>query len=51
MVLRNEFTQVAEVLGNGTGEFDEERLLKQLPEALNLPEKRVKAAIQCALSL
>ena len=37
------------MLGNGTGEFDEERLLKQLPEALSLPEKRVRAAIQCAL--
>lgn len=39
-------SQVAEVLGGGTGEFDEERLLKELPEALQLPERRVRAAIE-----
>lgn len=38
-------TQVAEVLGSGTGEFDEARLLEELPAQLHLPERRVKAAI------
>ena len=38
--------EVAESLGSGTGDFDEQRLLHELPQALSLPEKRVKAAIE-----
>ncbi|KAK9915263.1 hypothetical protein WJX75_006851 [Coccomyxa subellipsoidea] len=38
--------EVAEVLSNGTGEFDSERLLEELPSQLHLPERRVKAAIE-----
>lgn len=38
--------QVQEVLGNGTGEFDEQRLLHQLPKELSLPEQKVKRSIQ-----
>ncbi|CAL8468289.1 g7829 [Coccomyxa elongata] len=38
--------EVAEVLSNGTGEFDSERLLEELPTALHLPERKVKAAIE-----
>ena len=30
------------MLGSGTGEFDEERILKELPAVLSLPERRVK---------
>lgn len=37
---------MAEVLSNGTGEFDSERLLEELPSQLHLPERRVKAAIE-----
>jgi hypothetical protein len=37
---------VQEVLSNGTGEFDEARILQELPEALALPERRVRAAIE-----
>lgn len=36
------------MLSSGTGEFDEERLLQELPAALHLPERRVKAAIEAA---
>lgn len=38
--------QVADVLSGGTGEFDEERLLRELPESLALPERRVRSAIE-----
>jgi len=34
------------VLSSGTGEFDEERLLHQLPKDLNLPEKKVHRAVE-----
>ena len=37
--------QVASVLSSGTGEFDEERILKELPAQLQLPERRVKSVI------
>ena len=37
--------QVASVLSSGTGEFDEERILKELPKQLSLPERRVKSVI------
>ena len=33
------------MLSSGTGEFDEERILKVLPEQLSLPERRVKSVI------
>ena len=33
------------MLGSGTGEFDEERILKELPAVLSLPERRVKSVI------
>lgn len=34
------------MLANGTGEFDEERMLQQLPKELRLPEKKVKRAVE-----
>ena len=34
------------MLSNGTGDFDEERLLHQLPKELNLPEKKVHRAVE-----
>ena len=37
--------QVASVLSSGTGDFDEERILKELPAVLSLPERRVRAVI------
>ena len=37
--------QVASVLSSGTGEFNEERILKELPAQLQLPERRVKSVI------
>lgn len=33
------------MLSSGTGEFDEERILKELPAQLSLPERRVKSVI------
>lgn len=33
------------MLSSGTGEFDEERILRGLPELLSLPERRVKGVI------
>ena len=38
--------QIQSVLSSGTGEFDEERLLHQLPKELNLPEKKVHRAVE-----
>jgi hypothetical protein len=38
--------EVAEALSAGTGEFDAQRLLHDLPAALGLPEKRVRAAVE-----
>ena len=34
------------MLSDGTGNFDEERLLHQLPTDLQLPEKKVKRAVE-----
>ena len=33
------------MLSSGTGEFDEERILRELPKQLSLPERRVKSVI------
>ena len=33
------------MLSSGTGDFDEERILKELPVVLSLPERRVRAVI------
>lgn len=38
--------QIKSVLANGTGVFDEERFLHQLPKELSLPEKKVKRSIE-----
>ena len=38
-------SQVASALSSGTGDFDEERILKELPKQLSLPERRVKSVI------
>lgn len=38
--------QVQEILSNGSGNFDEERLLQQLPKDLHLPEKKVHRAVE-----
>ena len=38
--------QIQKVLSSGKGDFDAERLLQQLPQDLNLPEKKVKQTIQ-----
>ena len=40
--------QVASVLSSGTGDFDEERILKELPAVLSLPERRVPGGHQRA---
>jgi hypothetical protein len=37
--------QVASVLSSGTGEFDADRILTELPAVLGLPERRVKGVI------
>lgn len=37
--------QVASVLSSGTGEFDADRILTELPALLGLPERRVKGVI------
>ena len=33
------------MLSSGTGDFDEARILKELPAVLSLPERRVRAVI------
>ena len=38
--------QVQAILSDGTGNFDEERLLQQLPKDLHLPEKKVHRAVE-----
>ena len=38
--------QIQQRLGDGTGNFDEERLLHQLPKDLALSEQKVKRAIE-----
>ena len=38
--------QVQAILSDGTGNFDEERLLKQLPKDLHLPETKVQRAVE-----
>lgn len=38
--------QVQAVLSDGTGNFDEERLLQQLPKDLHLPETKVRKAVE-----
>jgi hypothetical protein len=38
--------EIQNVLSSGQGDFDAERLLQQLPQDLNLPEKKVKQTIQ-----
>ena len=38
--------QIQAALSSGTGNFDEERLLHQLPKDLSLPEKKVHRAIE-----
>lgn len=35
-----------DTLLNGTGEFDEERLLHQLPKELSLPENKVRRSVE-----
>lgn len=34
------------MLSNGTGEFDSERLLEELPSALHLPERKVSLSVR-----
>ena len=38
--------QIKDVLSSGTGEFDQERLLHQLPKELSLSEKKVHRAVE-----
>lgn len=38
--------QVQAILSDGTGNFDEERLLHTLPKDLHLPEKKVQRAVE-----
>ncbi len=38
--------QIKDVLSSGTGDFDQERLLHQLPKELSLSEKKVHRAVE-----
>ncbi|KAK9829243.1 hypothetical protein WJX72_004725 [[Myrmecia] bisecta] len=40
--------EIADVLSNGTGEFDSERLLERLPADLKLPERRARGVVEGA---
>ena len=38
--------QMADALNNGTGEFDRQRFLEDLPKRLGIKERRVRAALE-----